>query len=193
MPDQSLCLWPIPKPETYTSPWASCSYQFQLCLREIYHSGHNTFKSIRIKIYKKIHNKPWFCLCQKLFRMVAVKWTDKDIRHNMRKWLTWKKSKVKMEVSHKMNNIDTDSVYFFIPSLFFLLPMYHSITPTSSLSVSHALVSPFLLPWTFPFSFISFLLYQRNSSSSMCQRAGPVKQQEFLLDFLRAQRMSVYE
>lgn len=91
-----------------------------------------------------------------------------------------------------MNNIDTDSIcYFFIPSLFLLHSVYHSLTPTSSLSVSHVLVSPFLLPRTFPFSFIAFLLCEGNSSSSMCQRARPVKQPEFLLDFLRAQRMCV--
>lgn len=76
-------------------------------------------------------------------------------------------------MSHKNEQYRYRQRMFFF---FFLFLHYSSCTLwiTASLPLplflSLMFVSPFLLPWTFPFSFISFLLYERNSSSSMCQR-----------------------
>lgn len=79
----------------------------------------------------------------------------------------------------KMNNIDKESAcYFFIPSLFFLHPMNHSFTPTSSFSVSHRSCSFLFIGTHFSFSLhLRSPLWEkfkqfRVSESSACQTTG---------------------
>lgn len=132
-----------------------------------------------IYIYKRhtITHHDFVC-ANNFFRMVAVKWMDKDIRHNMRRGLTWEKSKVKMKVSHKTNNIDTDSVFFFYS---FIIPSAPHVSQPHSHFLSFCLsCSCFSLSIARNFSFFLYLLSPLSekfkqfyvSKSWACQTTG---------------------